>query len=393
MLGLEDEDSMDKMEISPPPLSPQAPPVLVTTPPASPPHTPQHQAPVPGKLGKSPLSPDIEKLKKLDKTSNKLQKSSKKSLDLDSPSKHLNGDLKEPQPIISSDNEEEDDSKHSKSKQKLSPSPVSEDKLSSKKRRKGEKKAKSKELVATTDSESETEQGSPPAKLPTPESSQQPKTALENIPSDMRFEPKNLLVKPKGLVDALSNFFTPGLKRTSRTAMNSLIKPEHSIIKNDAKSTEQSKEEVKKVRLSVEEKEESSKKDDSIKPEERKRHASSGQQQVKSLYDGLSHLYNDCDSRLRSAPKDQKDQKEQSEKRDKSSDEKTPDADKDNEEKKEECPSRTSDTERPEKDDEKKNECKTEEEDKAKGTSKNHYLLGMNFCNFIIACFTFTNIN
>ena len=69
MLGLEDEDSMDKMEISPPPLSPQAPPVLVTTPPASPPHTPQHQAPVPGKLGKSPLSPDIEKLKKLDKTS------------------------------------------------------------------------------------------------------------------------------------------------------------------------------------------------------------------------------------------------------------------------------------------------------------------------------------
>ena len=175
--------------------------------------------------------------------------------------------------------------------------------------------------------------------------------------------------------------------------MNSLIKPEHSIIKNDAKSTEQSKEEVKKVRLSVEEKEESSKKDDSIKPEERKRHASSGQQQVKSLYDGLSHLYNDCDSRLRSAPKDQKDQKEQSEKRDKSSDEKTPDADKDNEEKKEECPSRTSDTERPEKDDEKKNECKTEEEDKAKGTSKNHYLLGMNFCNFIIACFTFTNIN
>merc|ERR1711973_200635 len=60
MLGLEDEDSMDKMEISPPPLSPQAPPVHVTTPPASPPYTPQHQAPVSGKLGKSPLSPDIE---------------------------------------------------------------------------------------------------------------------------------------------------------------------------------------------------------------------------------------------------------------------------------------------------------------------------------------------
>merc|ERR1712079_953288 len=64
----------------------------------------------------------------------------------------------------------------------------------------------------------------------------------------------------------------------------------------------------KKVRLSVDEKEESSKKDDS-KVEERKRHASAGQQQVKQLYDGLSHLYNDCDSRLRSAPKDHKSKK------------------------------------------------------------------------------------
>merc|ERR1712233_39810 len=111
MLGLEDEDSMDKMEISPPPLSPQAPPTIVATPPASPPHSPKHQVPVPVKLGKSPLLPDIEKLKKLDKASNKLQKSSKKSLDLDSHSKQLNGDLKEPreqQPVISSDNDEDE---------------------------------------------------------------------------------------------------------------------------------------------------------------------------------------------------------------------------------------------------------------------------------------------
>lgn len=34
---------------------------------------------------------------------------------------------------------------------------------------------------------------------------------------------------------------------------------------------------------------------------ERKRHTSSGQQ-LRSLYDGLSHLYTDCDSRLRHIP-------------------------------------------------------------------------------------------
>merc|ERR1719245_1808470 len=85
--------------------------------------------------------------------------------------------------------------------------------------------------------------------------------------------------------------------------MNSLIKPEsQSMTKNDGKIGD----EVKKVRLSVDEKEDSSKTRDDSKSEERKRHASAGQQQVKSLYDGLSHLYNDCDSRLRSAPKDQK---------------------------------------------------------------------------------------
>merc|ERR1712141_555470 len=34
----------------------------------------------------------------------------------------------------------------------------------------------------------------------------------------------------------------------------------------------------------------------------RRRHTSSGQSQVRSLYDGLSHLYTDCDSRLRHIP-------------------------------------------------------------------------------------------
>jgi len=140
------------------------------------------------------------------------------------------------------------------------------------------------------------------------------------IPTDIRFDPKSLENKPKGLVDALSNFFTPGLKRTSRTAMNSLLKPEirpsaaaeatpmtTSGGKNssDAAATEL----TKKVRLSVDEKEVressgSAGSGDFMSGDaaERKRHASAGQQQVKSLYDGLSHLYSDCDSRLRSVP-------------------------------------------------------------------------------------------
>ena len=46
------------------------------------------------------------------------------------------------------------------------------------------------------------------------------------IPEDIRFDPaKNLENKPKGLVDSLSKYFTPGHKRTSRTALNSLLKP------------------------------------------------------------------------------------------------------------------------------------------------------------------------
>jgi hypothetical protein len=140
------------------------------------------------------------------------------------------------------------------------------------------------------------------------------KSQLDHIiPTDIRFDPKSLENKPKGLVDALSNFFTPGLKRTSRTAMNSLLKPE--IRPAETASSKSSScdgvvttaENTKKVRLSVEEKEPreiGSAAADSGGGDaaERKRHASAGQQQVKSLYDGLSHLYSDCDSRLRSVP-------------------------------------------------------------------------------------------
>merc|ERR550517_2429904 len=173
---------------------------------------------------------------------------------------------------------------------------------------------KSKAVVDTESdaSGSETEQSgkSGETKVETPGSKN---NALDNIPNDFRFDPKNLANKPKGLVDALSSFFTPGLKRTSRTAMNSLLKPEtvpkESPLATDSSSGVAAKvDEVKKVRLSVDEKETTSKKDvnEDAKNEERKRHASAGQQQVKSLYDGLSHLYADCDSRLRSAPNSEK---------------------------------------------------------------------------------------
>ena len=333
MLGLEDEDSLDKMEIgnSPPPLSPQTSPRLLSPPP-------------PKLHGKSQHS-EGENIKKLDKS--KPTKPSKKSPE----TVQINGE----------ENSSESETEASDSK-KLN---TSEQEKNAKKRRKSEKKAKSKEVINSTESESDTDREAPPSKV-TATSDKNTKSALENIPSDIRFEPKNLLVKPKGLVDALSNFFTPGLKRTSRTAMNSLIKPEsQSMTKNDGKIGD----EVKKVRLSVDEKEDSSKTRDDSKSEERKRHASAGQQQVKSLYDGLSHLYNDCDSRLRSAPKDQKDQKETSDKREKSSDDKDNDSSKATEEKAR-SPLRLSDSERKEKEEDKKEDPKTEDEDKAKGTSK-----------------------
>ena len=237
---------------------------------------------------------------------------------------------------------------------------------SAKKRKKGEKKAKSKAVVDTESdaSGSETEvakNGEDPPKTG--------KSALENIPTDFRFDPKNLANKPKGLVDALSSFFTPGLKRTSRTAMNSLLKPE--TVPKESPLASAKVEEGKKVRLSVEEKE-VSKKDgaaDEAKADERKRHASAGQQQVKSLYDGLSHLYADCDSRLRSAPNSEKAEKEAKEKEEEEEEEKEEEG---KEDARATSPNRLSDGESKEKDDAKKEDKdgKAEDGDKTKGSSK-----------------------
>ena len=135
-------------------------------------------------------------------------------------------------------------------------------------RKKRSKLSKSKEMeeeeVEASDAEM-TEEEKPAAE----------KSALDHIPDDIRFDPKSLENKPKGLVDALSNFFTPGLKRTSRTAMNSLLKPESA-----PKEPEQQQQEVKKVRLSVDDKEGLGEKDGDKAEAERKRHASAGQQQV-----------------------------------------------------------------------------------------------------------------
>lgn len=50
------------------------------------------------------------------------------------------------------------------------------------------------------------------------------------IPESIRFDPsKSLENKPKGLVDSLSKYFTPGAKRTSRSSLSSLIKPQSEI--------------------------------------------------------------------------------------------------------------------------------------------------------------------
>merc|ERR1712130_131711 len=360
MLGYEDEDSMDRMDIanSPPPLSPQAlpaPPLLTSTPPPSPPHSKP-----PGK-SISP-EPDIQKLKKIEKDKSKLYKAAnKKPLDKDLVSQ-TNGNH-----VSDSDNDNEVNEKVSKKVNKHED--LSDDKIA-KKRRKSDKKAKSKAILDTTDSESEgeRERDIAPAKVAVPDKSN--KTALENIPNDIRFEPKNLVVKPKGLVDALSNFFTPGLKRTSRTAMNSLIKPDikpesQNSVKDDLRLADSEKEEIKKVRLSVEEKEESTKKEEDPKAsEERKRHASAGQQQVKSLYDGLSHLYSDCDSRLRSVPN-----QNYSEKRSETNSENPSGAPKIPEERIS-SPHRMSDTELKEKEEGKKEDPKVEDGDKTKGTRR-----------------------
>ena len=50
--------------------------------------------------------------------------------------------------------------------------------------------------------------------------------AIKDIPEAVRFDPNALERKPKGLVDSLSKYFTPGVKRTSRTALSSLLKPQ-----------------------------------------------------------------------------------------------------------------------------------------------------------------------
>ena len=89
---------------------------------------------------------------------------------------------------------------------------------------------KSKIFDSTTSATSEDEE-MPEVKL---EDDDKPLSTLKDsnqkesnvIPEDIRFDPaKNLENKPKGLVDSLTKYFTPGHKRTSRTALNSLLKP------------------------------------------------------------------------------------------------------------------------------------------------------------------------
>lgn len=372
MLGYEDEDSnsLDRMEVeevvmpnSPPPLSPQAVPPpqhAAVTPP-----TPPSPVKLSGK-SQSPSTADIE-FQKLTKKQEKDKSSkpfkSKKYLEKDPPCQ-INGNSVDH--TSESDKETEVSKEQVGKKKKLAEEPL--DKSLSKKRRRSDKKIKSKEVLDTTESDSDKEKEEDNSGDKDSESSEKsPKipTPLDNIPTDMRFEPKNLVVKPKGLVDALSNFFTPGLSRATRTAMNSLIKPEStSIIKNDSNKVSETPKEVeaKKVRLSVDEKLEEAKKEDSKSLEERRRHASAGQQQVKSLYDGLSHLYSDCDSRLRSAPNPSEKASEKA--GDKSSDPAKPS------EERVTSPMRMSDSEIKEKEEGKKEEQKVEDGDKTKGSSK-----------------------
>merc|ERR1712051_403539 len=201
---------------------------------------------------------------------------------------------------------------------------------------------------ATTEDEEVQGAGSSPVKVEISEK--------HVIPEAIRFDPaKSLENKPKGLVDSLTKYFTPGAKRTSRTALNSLIKPARELqdsspqgsssnpvggsggLKKRKKSSETAKlfssgserDETENISLS-----QMKKKNRRIKsldqqntptgqqqtggapgnPSDsegagsnpasvgRRRHTSSGQSQVRSLYDGLSHLYTDCDSRLRHIP-------------------------------------------------------------------------------------------
>lgn len=151
------------------------------------------------------------------------------------------------------------------------------------------------------------------------------------IPDSIRFDPsKSLENKPKGLVDSLSKFFTPGMKRTSRTALSTLIKPPSELEtatpinkkrkalftssgddEGDEDGIESASENIslsqlKKKNRRIKSLDHPSDPDPDSSPAaavgQRRRHTSSGQSQVRSLYDGLSHLYTDCDSRLRHIP-------------------------------------------------------------------------------------------
>jgi len=296
MLGYEDSDSLDaqvvvvedgeqdetsevaRPESAPPPLSPQAllsvpplelPPSSAASPQLPPPSSESNSRSssslADGKLNSSTVA-DIAPPSHLSHEPSELRV--KKS---DKPAKFFKSAKKDKVPAIPSSEEtgtkmevlpHQMNGKHS---EKEDEEDVDDDSVpsSAKKRKKGEKKAKSKAVVDTESdaSGSETEQSAKGSetKVQAPGSKN---NALDNIPNDIRFDPKNLANKPKGLVDALSSFFTPGLKRTSRTAMNSLLKPE-TVPKESplvASSLTDSSgvtkvDEVKKVRLSVDEKE------------------------------------------------------------------------------------------------------------------------------------------
>ncbi len=212
------------------------------------------------------------------------------------------------------------------------------------------------DIVAMDVDEEETEEDKPEVNSKLPPSSQTnsvkksplkktPKVEAEEnsenvIPDSIRFDPaKNLENKPKGLVDSLSKYFTPGAKRTSRTALNSLIKPATELTSTPSSASKAAKskannkagsgsesddndlEEEENISLSQMKKKnrriksldtsrdqpQASSNSIEATPDQpasvnRRRHTSSGQSQVRSLYDGLSHLYTDCDSRLRHIP-------------------------------------------------------------------------------------------
>ena len=191
--------------------------------------------------------------------------------------------------------------------------------------------------------------------------------AIKDIPEAVRFDPNSLERKPKGLVDSLTKYFTPGVKRTSRTALSSLLKPQVDDVTDDddadaskenkgedgeegedastspppakkqrravsaeeatmtvGKTAAASNPSTRQTRLKSKEKagvekataaaEQQPKRRKShsdtdsaaaAAAAERRRHTSGGQNQLRSLYDGLSHLYTDCDSRLRHIPSTQ----------------------------------------------------------------------------------------